>query len=148
ERCPFTGSQLDAAGGGCLSFRRGWFFVWLFAGWRRGGGASGRGLCLVKLVGTSTGAGFCSCGLARPWAAASLCVGFWVTDEVLADQVDYYRRRAGEYDVTAYGDVAAARARIARLVAEMRPAGLGGCWRSRVGPACGPCGVPELGHQL
>jgi hypothetical protein len=42
-----------------------------------------------------------------------------VTDEVLADQVDYYRRRAGEYDVTAYGDVAAARARIARLVAEM-----------------------------
>jgi demethylmenaquinone methyltransferase/2-methoxy-6-polyprenyl-1,4-benzoquinol methylase len=46
-----------------------------------------------------------------------------VTDEVLADQVDYYRRRAGEYDVTAYGDVAAARARIARLVAEMRPAG-------------------------
>jgi 2-polyprenyl-3-methyl-5-hydroxy-6-metoxy-1,4-benzoquinol methylase len=46
-----------------------------------------------------------------------------VTDEVLADQVDYYRRRAGEYDVTAYGDVAAARARIARLVAEMRPTG-------------------------
>jgi len=46
-----------------------------------------------------------------------------VTDEALADQVDYYRRRAGEYDVTAYGDVAAARARIARLVAEMRPAG-------------------------
>ena len=44
-------------------------------------------------------------------------------DEVLADQVDYYRRRAGEYDVTAYGDVAAAHARIARLVAEMRPAG-------------------------
>jgi 2-polyprenyl-3-methyl-5-hydroxy-6-metoxy-1,4-benzoquinol methylase len=46
-----------------------------------------------------------------------------VTDEVLVDQVDYYRRRAGEYDVTAYGDVAAARARIARLVAEMRPTG-------------------------
>jgi demethylmenaquinone methyltransferase/2-methoxy-6-polyprenyl-1,4-benzoquinol methylase len=46
-----------------------------------------------------------------------------VTDEVLADQVDYYRRRAGEYDVTAYGDVAAARARIARLVGEMRPTG-------------------------
>ena len=45
-------------------------------------------------------------------------------DEVLADQVDYYRRRAGEYDVTAYGDdVAAARAHIARLVAEMRPTG-------------------------
>jgi 2-polyprenyl-3-methyl-5-hydroxy-6-metoxy-1,4-benzoquinol methylase len=47
-----------------------------------------------------------------------------VIDEVLADQVAYYRRRAGEYDVTAYGDdVAAARALIARLVAEMRPAG-------------------------
>ena len=47
----------------------------------------------------------------------------WVTDEVLAGQVDYYRRRAGEYDVTAYGDVAAARARIARLVVEMRTTG-------------------------
>ena len=46
-----------------------------------------------------------------------------MTDEVLADQIDYYRRRAGEYDATAYGDVAAARNRIARLVAEMRPAG-------------------------
>ena len=43
---------------------------------------------------------------------------------MLAEQVAYYRRRAGEYDVTAYGDdVAAARALIARLVAEMRPAG-------------------------
>jgi len=46
-----------------------------------------------------------------------------VTDEVLASQADYYRRRAGEYDVTAYGDVVAARARIARLVAEMDPSG-------------------------
>jgi 2-polyprenyl-3-methyl-5-hydroxy-6-metoxy-1,4-benzoquinol methylase len=46
-----------------------------------------------------------------------------VSDELLADQVDYYRRRAGEYDATAYGDLAAARARIERLVAEMRPAG-------------------------
>lgn len=46
-----------------------------------------------------------------------------VTDEVLASQVDYYRRRAGEYDVTVYGDIVAARARIARLVAEMRPTG-------------------------
>jgi len=54
-----------------------------------------------------------------------VCDDVRVTDEVLADQVDYYRRRrrAGEYDVTAYGDVVAARARIARLVAEMRPAG-------------------------
>ena len=46
-----------------------------------------------------------------------------MTDEVLADQVRYYRRRAGEYDVTAYGDVAVARGRIARLVSEMQPAG-------------------------
>jgi 2-polyprenyl-3-methyl-5-hydroxy-6-metoxy-1,4-benzoquinol methylase len=46
-----------------------------------------------------------------------------MTDEVLADQVDYYRHRAGEYDVTAYGDVAVARVRIARLVEEMQPSG-------------------------
>src|SRR5262249_52209792 len=46
-----------------------------------------------------------------------------VTDEVLADQVGYYRRRAGEYDATAYGDVAVARGRIARLVTEMQPTG-------------------------
>jgi demethylmenaquinone methyltransferase/2-methoxy-6-polyprenyl-1,4-benzoquinol methylase len=46
-----------------------------------------------------------------------------VTSEVLASQADYYRRRAGEYDATAYGDVVAARARIARLIAEMRPTG-------------------------
>jgi 2-polyprenyl-3-methyl-5-hydroxy-6-metoxy-1,4-benzoquinol methylase len=55
--------------------------------------------------------------------AASLGDDVWVTDEVLAEQLDYYRRRAAEYDATAYGDVAAARARIARLVAELRPAG-------------------------
>ncbi|HEV3169112.1 MAG TPA: class I SAM-dependent methyltransferase [Actinocrinis sp.] len=46
-----------------------------------------------------------------------------MTEEALADQVDYYRRRADEYDVTAYGDVAAARVRIARLVTQMRPTG-------------------------
>jgi demethylmenaquinone methyltransferase/2-methoxy-6-polyprenyl-1,4-benzoquinol methylase len=45
----------------------------------------------------------------------------YVTDELLADQVAYYRQRASEYDVTAYANVAAARARIARLVAEMQP---------------------------
>ena len=56
-------------------------------------------------------------------AVGSLCDDGRVTDEVLAGQVDYYRRRAGEYDVTAYGDVAAARTRIARLVTEMRPTG-------------------------
>ena len=46
-----------------------------------------------------------------------------MTDDVLASQADYYRRRAGEYDATAYGDLVAARARIARLVAEMQPSG-------------------------
>lgn len=46
-----------------------------------------------------------------------------MTDEVLASQADYYRRRAGEYDATAYGDLVAARARIARLVAELQPTG-------------------------
>lgn len=46
-----------------------------------------------------------------------------MSDNILADQVDYYRRRASEYDATAYGDVEAARTRIARLVAEMHPTG-------------------------
>jgi 2-polyprenyl-3-methyl-5-hydroxy-6-metoxy-1,4-benzoquinol methylase len=46
-----------------------------------------------------------------------------MTEEALASQADYYRRRAGEYDVTAYGDVVTARARIARLVAQLRPTG-------------------------
>jgi demethylmenaquinone methyltransferase/2-methoxy-6-polyprenyl-1,4-benzoquinol methylase len=46
-----------------------------------------------------------------------------VTDPDLAEQVAYYRRRAGEYDATSYGDVEAARQRIARIVAEMGPAG-------------------------
>jgi demethylmenaquinone methyltransferase/2-methoxy-6-polyprenyl-1,4-benzoquinol methylase len=46
-----------------------------------------------------------------------------VTDELLAGQVDYYRRRAAEYDATSYGDVAAAGVRIARLLGEMRPRG-------------------------
>jgi 2-polyprenyl-3-methyl-5-hydroxy-6-metoxy-1,4-benzoquinol methylase len=62
-------------------------------------------------------------GSGRRRLSASLCDDVRVTDEVLADQVEYYRRRAGEYDVTAYGDVAAFRARIARLAAEMRPTG-------------------------
>jgi demethylmenaquinone methyltransferase/2-methoxy-6-polyprenyl-1,4-benzoquinol methylase len=43
-------------------------------------------------------------------------------DEVLTEQVVYYRRRASEYDET-FGDVAAFRARIVRLVAEMDPSG-------------------------
>jgi hypothetical protein len=71
------------------------------------------------------------------WLLASLCDDVRVTDEVLADQVDYYRCRAGEYDVTAYGDVAAARARIARLVAEM----------SRECPRC-PCWPATSGTDV
>jgi 2-polyprenyl-3-methyl-5-hydroxy-6-metoxy-1,4-benzoquinol methylase len=46
-----------------------------------------------------------------------------MTDDVLADQVGYYRQRASEYDLTAYGDIAAARTRIKQLVAEMQPTG-------------------------
>jgi demethylmenaquinone methyltransferase/2-methoxy-6-polyprenyl-1,4-benzoquinol methylase len=46
-----------------------------------------------------------------------------VTDRLLADQIGYYRQRAGEYDATAYGDVPAAQARIARLVGRMQPRG-------------------------
>lgn len=46
-----------------------------------------------------------------------------MTDEVLAGQAEYYRRRAGEYDLTAYGDVTIARARISRLVAQLQPTG-------------------------
>jgi 2-polyprenyl-3-methyl-5-hydroxy-6-metoxy-1,4-benzoquinol methylase len=55
--------------------------------------------------------------------ACASCDDVPVTDEVLASQAEYYRRRAGEYDATAYGDVSAARARIGRLVAGMRPTG-------------------------
>jgi 2-polyprenyl-3-methyl-5-hydroxy-6-metoxy-1,4-benzoquinol methylase len=46
-----------------------------------------------------------------------------VGHDLLAGQVTYYRRRAGEYDMTAYADLDAARARITRLVAALRPAG-------------------------
>ncbi|MDQ2750620.1 MAG: class I SAM-dependent methyltransferase [Actinomycetota bacterium] len=46
-----------------------------------------------------------------------------MTDEVLAEQVSYYRRRAAEYDATAYGDVATAANRIERLVEQMQPCG-------------------------
>jgi 2-polyprenyl-3-methyl-5-hydroxy-6-metoxy-1,4-benzoquinol methylase len=63
-----------------------------------------------------------ACG-ARARGSGHLRDDVWVTDDVLADQVGYYRRRAGEYDVTAHGDVAVARARIARLVKEMQPTG-------------------------
>ena len=46
-----------------------------------------------------------------------------MTDGVLASQADYYRRRASEYDATAYGDTVAAGVRIAGLVGEMQPGG-------------------------
>ena len=46
-----------------------------------------------------------------------------VIEKVLAQQVSYYRERAAEYDVTAYGDPAAARERIDRLVMRLRPTG-------------------------
>lgn len=46
-----------------------------------------------------------------------------MTDDPLVEQLRYYRSRADEYDATAYGDLTAARARIARLVAEMHPVG-------------------------
>jgi 2-polyprenyl-3-methyl-5-hydroxy-6-metoxy-1,4-benzoquinol methylase len=44
-------------------------------------------------------------------------------DGLLAGQVDYYRHRAREYDATAYPDLDAARERITRIVAALRPAG-------------------------
>lgn len=46
-----------------------------------------------------------------------------MSDDVLAEQVAYYRRRAGEYDATAYGDLDEARRRIARIVADLEPRG-------------------------
>jgi len=46
-----------------------------------------------------------------------------VTDRVLAEQLSYYRERAAEYDVTAYGDVATASVRVERLVNQMQPSG-------------------------
>jgi demethylmenaquinone methyltransferase/2-methoxy-6-polyprenyl-1,4-benzoquinol methylase len=47
-----------------------------------------------------------------------------VTDDaLLAEQLTYYRRRAGEYDRTAFGDVEAAGERIAAIVADLRPTG-------------------------
>ena len=45
--------------------------------------------------------------------------------DLLRSQIAYYRRRAGEYDRTAYGtDLAAARARIATLLDLLQPEGL------------------------
>ena len=44
-------------------------------------------------------------------------------DALLAEQLTYYRRRAGEYDRTAFGDVEAASERIAAIVTDLRPTG-------------------------
>jgi demethylmenaquinone methyltransferase/2-methoxy-6-polyprenyl-1,4-benzoquinol methylase len=44
-------------------------------------------------------------------------------DPVLAEQLTYYRRRAAEYDRTAFGDLEAAGRRIAGIVAALRPTG-------------------------
>jgi SAM-dependent methyltransferase len=44
-------------------------------------------------------------------------------DALLAEQLTYYRRRAAEYDRTAFGDVDAAGRRIADILADLRPAG-------------------------
>ncbi|MFI5908646.1 class I SAM-dependent methyltransferase [Dactylosporangium sp. NPDC051541] len=46
-----------------------------------------------------------------------------MTDDVLAEQIGYYRSRAAEYDATAYGEIGPARARIARIVGRMAPRG-------------------------
>lgn len=47
-----------------------------------------------------------------------------VTGDVLGQQIEYYRRRAAEYDRTAYGsDLAAAAKRIDRVVAALAPKG-------------------------
>jgi demethylmenaquinone methyltransferase/2-methoxy-6-polyprenyl-1,4-benzoquinol methylase len=46
-----------------------------------------------------------------------------MTDKALAEQVDYYRRRAAEYDATAYGDLSQVTLRVERLVDELGPAG-------------------------
>jgi demethylmenaquinone methyltransferase/2-methoxy-6-polyprenyl-1,4-benzoquinol methylase len=46
-----------------------------------------------------------------------------MTDSVLRAQAEYYRRRAEEYDATAYGDLSAARERIARVLRRMQPTG-------------------------
>lgn len=46
-----------------------------------------------------------------------------MTDDVLAEQVDYYRSRADGYDETAYGDLQLARSRIARIVDDLEPGG-------------------------
>jgi SAM-dependent methyltransferase len=45
------------------------------------------------------------------------------SDELLEGQIDYYRRRAPEYDETSVGDVDAASRRFARLIERLAPSG-------------------------
>lgn len=44
-------------------------------------------------------------------------------DDILAEQISYYRRRAAEYDATSYRDLGFARRRIERVLADLAPAG-------------------------
>jgi len=46
-----------------------------------------------------------------------------MSDPLWREQVAYYRRRAGEYDATAYGDLPDADERLAALVDRLRPSG-------------------------
>lgn len=44
-------------------------------------------------------------------------------DDILAEQISYYRLRAAEYDATSYRDLGVARQRIERVLADLAPAG-------------------------
>jgi SAM-dependent methyltransferase len=46
-----------------------------------------------------------------------------VSEEILAEQIHYYRQRAAEYDATSYQDLVAARARIEQVLAALAPSG-------------------------
>jgi len=61
--------------------------------------------------------------VAGPVVAGQLPAEPLVAEQLLAEQQAYYRSRAAEYDATAYGDLEAARERIARIVAELDPRG-------------------------
>ncbi len=46
-----------------------------------------------------------------------------MSDAVRGDQIGYYRRRAVEYESTAYGQVQGVKGRIADLVGQLSPSG-------------------------
>jgi len=52
-------------------------------------------------------------GLARPGD------NLYMRDRIIDEQISYYRMRAAEYDVTAYGSLPAARERIARVISHL-----------------------------